>query len=219
MLKITYMPLRFCYDDSSMASTKPLQDKTFSSRLEVWIKSRSPNTIDRLNKVFAEKSIGVIIFLLMFLAATPLPTAGVSDAMALIALVIASQLIIGRRTIWLPKKWSKRTIKSLSSQRFITHLLRSLRWMERYTRPRLSGIVHNRFTLMLSGLFMFIYCFAVVVSPPFSGLDSLPGTGACLIALSLVFDDIVLLIAGVVAGAIGIGITIGLGTTIISLLL
>ncbi len=199
-----------------MATKKPLQSKVFSSRLEAWLNNRSPNTIDRLNKVFAEKSIGIIVFLLMFLAATPLPTGGVSDAMAVVALVISFQLIIGRRTIWLPQRWSKRTIKSLSSKRVITHLLRSLRWLERFTRPRLSGVVHNRITLVVSGIFMFIYEFAVVLSPPFSGLDSLPGLGACLIALSLVFDDILLLFAGVVAGGIGIGITIGIGALLVT---
>jgi hypothetical protein len=199
-----------------MAVSKPLQDKTFSIRLEAWINNRSPNTIDRLNKVFAEKSIGIIIFLLMFLAATPLPTGGVSDIMAVIALFISFQLIIGRRTIALPQKWTRRTIKSLSSKRVITLLLRSIRWIERFTRPRMRGVVHNRFTLMLTGIFMFIYISAVVVLPPFSGLDSLPATGACLMALSLVFDDIVLLIAGAIVGAIGIGVTIGIGALLVT---
>ena len=198
-----------------MATTKPLQNQKFSARLEVWIKNRSPNTIDRLNKVFAEKSIGIIVFLLMFLAATPFPTGGVSDVMAVVALFAAFQLIIGRRTIWMPKRWRRHTIKSLSSKRVITHLLRSLRWLERFTRPRLSGVVHNRFSLMISGICMSIYIFAVVVSPPFTGLDTLPAMGACLMALSLVFDDIALLIAGIIVGAIGISITIGVGAIII----
>lgn len=198
-----------------MTTKKPLQYKPFSARLETWINNRSPNTIDRLNKVFAEKSIGIIIFLLMFLAATPLPTGGITHVTAMIALAVAFQLMIGRRTIWMPKSWRRRTIKSLSSKRVITHLLRSLRWLERFTRPRLSGIMHNRFTLMLAGICMSVYTSAVVLAPPFTGLDTLPAMGTCLIALSLVFDDIALLIAGIVAGAIGISLTIGIGTFIV----
>jgi hypothetical protein len=199
-----------------MAATKPLQEKVFSSRLEIWIKSRSPNTIDRLNKVFAEKSIGILIFVLMFTPSLPLPTGIITDVFAVITLVITFQLIIGRRTIWLPKRWSKRTIKSLNRKRAVNYLLRSLQWLERFAHPRLGGAVHNQFTLMLAGLFMFVYTLASLLAPPFSGLDTVPGMGVCLMALSLVFDDFALLVIGAIVGAIGIGITIGVGALLVS---
>ena len=201
-----------------MANTKPLQDKVFSTRLETWLNSSSPKTLERLNKVFAEKSIGIIIFVLMFLPALPLPTGGVSHVFEIVALLLSLQLVIGRRTIWFPERWKKRRINGLGEKKTVLYMLRFLHWLEKFSRPRMARVLRSRAGLVIAGVVLSIYSLAAFLAPPFSGLDTLPAAGACLVALSLVLDDIVIFFVGVAVGVLGIIVSVGLGTVLVQFL-
>ena len=63
-----------------------------------------------MNDVFAEKSFAVTIMLLMFVPALPLPTGGVTHVFEAITVLLAAQMVLGRRTIWLPARWKRRDL-------------------------------------------------------------------------------------------------------------
>ena len=48
-----------------------------------------------------------------------------------------------------------------------------------------------------------VFAISAAVAPPFSGLDTLPALGAVAIALSIILEDIVVLVAGIVIGTGG----------------
>lgn len=73
-------------------------DPTFTDELEHWLRGDDPKTLGSLAEVFAEKSFAVTILLLMFVPALPLPTGGVTHVFEGIAVVIAAQMVLGRRT-------------------------------------------------------------------------------------------------------------------------
>ena len=56
----------------------------------------------------------------------------------------------------------------------------------------------------------YIYNFALI-APPFTGLDTLPALGIIIISLSIILDDALMLLAGVLVGTVGSVLVIGLG--------
>ncbi len=190
----------------------------FSDQLEHWLKSNQPKTVASLNGVFAEKSIAIIVLVLMFLPALPLPTGGVSHVFEAITMVVALQLIIGRRTIWIPKRWENKKIRGISEKKAITFMIGRIRWLEKFARPRFTHLMQSRVGLSLTGIFLFAYALVAFLSPPFSGLDTFPSMGAVIIALSVILDDIAIWIFGVIAGAAGVALVIGAGAVVTNLI-
>ena len=196
----------------------PRLPQPFSVKLEAWLKRPGPKTIAGLNRVFAEKSLGIIIFVLMFLPALPLPTGGISHVFEIVAMLLSLQLVVGRRTIWIPARWRYREIRGLQRKKTMSAMLRSVRWLERFSRPRLSALLHSRGGLMIIGILLFTYSLVAFLAPPFSGLDTFPSIGVVIIALSLVLGDAAILLIGIVAGAVGVAIVVGFSTALVTLL-
>ena len=86
----------------SMKSTK---EKSFSDDLETWLKSPGSKTLSGMNAVFAEKSFAITFLLLMSIPALPIPTGGITHIFEIITMLLALELVVGLRTIWLPKRW------------------------------------------------------------------------------------------------------------------
>ncbi len=66
-------------------------------------------------------------------------------------------------------------------------------------------------SLRFIGVIFLIFTIAAFVSPPFAGLDTLPALGAVIIALSLILEDVLLLLIGSLVGSLGVGLVIATG--------
>jgi hypothetical protein len=121
-------------------------------------------------------------------------------------------LIAGRRTIWIPK-WATRKVNvgKLMSGKGGQKLLSVIKWFERWSRRRLSGLLIMRPVLSLIGLFVLVYTVAAFVAPPFSGLDTLPALGVVTLSLGIILEDVVIVLTGVIIGAVGIGVEVAVG--------
>ncbi len=187
----------------------------FSDVLEGWLGSDEPKTVGALGSVFAEKSFAVAIMLLMFLPATPLPTGGITHVFELIAVLLASQMVLGRRTIWLPERWRDRPLGAAATDKAIPFIVRWVRRVERFSRPRGVWVFRHRLTLRLLGLLLIGFAVAAALAPPFSGLDTLPALGAVGVTLAIILDDLVVLAIGTVIGAAGIALILTVGATLL----
>ena len=78
------------------------EGERLSDQLEGWLRSEHAKTIGSLIDVFEEKSFAVLFVLLLALPALPLPTGGVTHVFEVIAMLLALELIVGRRRVWLP---------------------------------------------------------------------------------------------------------------------
>ena len=81
-----------------------MTNTSFSSSLEAWLKSDNPKTLENLSAVFEEKSFAVLFLVLTLPSALPIPTGGITNVFEIIIILFALQLIIGRRTVWIPKR-------------------------------------------------------------------------------------------------------------------
>lgn len=190
---------------------------TFSDELERWLRSDVSKTLGSLSTVFAEKSFAVTILLLMFPAALPLPTGGVTHVFEAITVVLAVQMVLGRRTLWLPDRWTARELGPTTTDKAIPFMLRVIRRFERLSRPRGAGIFHHRWATRLCGLLLGGLATAAALAPPFSGLDTLPALGAVAVCLAIILEDVVVLGVGVGVGAGGTVIILTVGAAVVRL--
>lgn len=191
------------------------QNRPFSQQLEDWLNSNSPKTLKALSRVFLEKSFAVLFLILMAIPALPIPTGGVTHIFEIIAMLLALELVIGRHSIWLPKKWLGLKIGKPMEQSAIPFLIKVVRKLEQYSRPRLDQFLQGTLALRVIGFFIFVFCFFAFIAPPFSGLDTLPAAAVVLISLAIILDDFLILVIGMGVGLIGLTLIIGLGTALV----
>jgi hypothetical protein len=190
-------------------------DEDFSTQLESWLQGDSPKTLGALGDVFAEKSFAVTILLLMFVPALPLPTGGITHVFELITVVLGFQMMLGLRTILVPKRWRRRELGSLTTEKAVPFIVRRIRWFERFSRPRGAALFEQRWFLRILGLVFVALALAAALAPPFTGLDTLPALGAVVVALAVILEDVVVLGIGLVIGTGGVVLILTVGAALL----
>jgi hypothetical protein len=187
------------------------EGKTLSDRLEGWLSGQGTKTIGSLIDVFEEKSFAVLFVLLLSVPALPLPTGGVTHVFEVIAMLLALELIVGRRKVWLPERWRAREISPAMRQRFSEKLLPRIRWIEGHSHARLGFLLTHRLSGIVYGAMTLVLVVAAFLAPPFTGLDTLPSLGVVLISLGVLLEDPLLGLAGLLVGAAGVLVALLLG--------
>jgi hypothetical protein len=190
-------------------------DQSFTDELEEWLRSEGPKTLGALGDVFAEKALATTILLLMFVPALPLPTGGLTHLFEAITVVVAAQMVLGRRTLWLPARWTERPLGELTRDRAIPFMVRVLRRFERISRPRGVALLARRTSQRVLGVLLMALAIGAALAPPFSGLDTLPALGAVVVALGIILEDLVVIAIGVAIGAGGIALILTIGTVLV----
>jgi hypothetical protein len=195
-----------------------MENEKFSDELEGWLRSDERKTLGSLGDAFAEKSFASTILLLMFVPALPLPTAGVSHLFEVVTVVLGAEMVLGLRTIWLPERWQGRELGPTVTQRAIPFIIRWVRRVERFSRPRGARLLRQRWMLRVLGLVFIALAGAAAIAPPFSGLDTLPAMGAVAVALAVIFEDVALLVLGLVLGTSGVVLIVTVGAALVHVL-
>ncbi|MGZ6724026.1 MAG: exopolysaccharide biosynthesis protein [Solirubrobacteraceae bacterium] len=188
---------------------------TVSDELEQWLGSDQPKTLGNLTELFGPRSFALVFVLLMALPALPLPTGGATHVFEVVTMLVALQLVVGRRCIWLPARGQRLQLAGPSRERLLNALLQRIRWLERFSRPRATSLFDHRATTSAFGLLVFGLTLSAFLAPPFSGLDTLPSLGVVVIGLGVLNRDIVLALAGAVIGAVGVATVLALGNLVV----
>lgn len=198
-----------------MAAKQELARETpprVSDELERWLTGDQPKTLGALIDVFGERSFAILFVLLMAVPALPLPTGGVTHVFEAITMLLALELIVGRRAIWLPERWRGLQVGGEGRERFVGVLLRRIRGLERFSRPRGGWLFGHRLSGSAFGLAVLGLALSAFLAPPFSGLDTLPSIGVVVLALGYLMTDVALSAAGAAVGALGVASVIFLGS-------
>lgn len=203
---------------SFVGKNQPMAEgERLSDQLEGWLRGTEPKTIGSLTDLFQEKSFAVLFVLLLAVPALPLPTGGVTHVFEVIAMLLALELIVGRRHVWLPQRWQEKEIGKRTLQTFTKSFLPRIRWIERHSHARLGFLLSHRLAGIAYGLVMLALSLAAFFAPPFSGLDTVPSVGAVLVSLGVLLEDPLLGVLGFVIGAAGILIIVFLGKQVVDL--
>lgn len=127
-------------------------------------------------------------------------------------------MMFGKNSLWLPKRWRKMKLGKLFIKRLLPKLVSLLKWLEKFSAPRLGWIFKGRTSDALIGLIVAILAAATITAPPFSGLDTLPALAIVIISAGIVLKDGLMAIVGLGVGIGGIFIQLLLGKAVIELL-
>lgn len=183
-----------------------------SDELEGWLNGEGEKTLGSLIELFGQKSFALLFVLLLGVPALPLPTGGATHVFEIIAALIAAELILGRKQIWLPERWRTRELAGARQQRFIAALMRMIRRLEKISRPRLRFLFEHRLSNVVFGLLVIAGCAGAFFAPPFTGLDTLPALGVVLLSLGMLLEDILVVIVAVIVEAAGVALELILGS-------
>ena len=202
---------------SSVGAGAPVPEpEKVSDQLDRWLGSDGEKTLGSLIELFGEKSFAILFVLLLGLPALPLPTGGATHVFEIIAVLLALELVAGRNQIWLPSRWRKLELAGDKQQRFISRLIRMIRWLERFSRPRLRFMFDHRLSNIVFGLLVIGGSAGAFFAPPFTGLDTLPALGVVLLSLGVLLKDFVIVIVSLLVGLAGVVLEIVLGSAAIN---
>jgi hypothetical protein len=126
-------------------------------------------------------------------------------------MLVALQLVVGRRCIRLPARWQRLELGAPSRQKLVTALLRRIRWFERFSRPGASRLFEHGVTRSVFGALVVGFALSAFLAPPFSGLDTLPSLGVVVVGLGVLLRDLLLAVLGALLGAIGVSTILAIG--------
>jgi hypothetical protein len=194
-----------------------MKNKDFSVEIKEWLDSDSDKTFTSLDKVFGDRAFAILFMFLMLPASLPIPTAGVTDVFSVVTVLFALQMMIGKNSLWLPKRWSKMKLSKTVTGKLLPGLMKLVSRLERVSRPRLLWVFKGKTSDFLLGLIVLSFAIASILAPPFSGLDTLPSMGIVILSAGILLKDGAITIAGVVVGLLGILLQVVFGKVIIEL--
>jgi hypothetical protein len=187
-----------------------------SEQLERWLRTDGETTLGSLVDVFEEKSFAILFVVLLGVPALPLPTGGATHVFEIIAGLLALELIAGRDRIWLPQRWRRLELAGPKQRRFIAALMRMIRRLERFSRPRLRFLFDHRLSNIVFGLLVASGSAGAFLAPPFTGLDTLPSLGVVLLSLGVMLEDFVVVVVALLVGVAGVTLEVALGKAAIN---
>lgn len=188
-------------------------DRLLSDELESWMTAEERRTVGTLVDSFGSRSFAVAFVVLLAFPALPIPTGGVSHVFEAVAMLLALELIAGRSEVWVPARWRDKELRGMSGAAGRA-LVRRIRWVERFARPRLGPLLDLRVFRRLFGAVVFGLSLAAFLAPPFSGLDTLPALGVVVLSVGVLVHDAVIVLVGSTIGALGVAVIIGIGRAI-----
>jgi hypothetical protein len=186
-------------------------EQIFSKQLEKWLKGNQPKTLRQAREVFGSKSFAALFVLLMITPALPIPTAGITHVFEILTVVLAVGYMSGRDAIWVPKRYADKDLSFLSGPKILPRLLKVITPIESFARSRNEPAMNSRAGKLVLGFLIILFTATAFLSPPFSGLDTLPALGVVVISFGILFEDALLALFGTIIGALGIGLIIVIG--------
>jgi hypothetical protein len=199
--------------DVAEATAEP---QKLSDELEAWLTGEGDKTLGGLVSAFGEKSFAVLFVLLLGVPALPLPTGGATHVFEIIAALLALELIVGRRMVWLPQRWQRLELAGARQQKFIASLTKLIRRLERLSRPRLAFLFHRRLSNAVFGGLVIAGTAGAFFAPPFTGLDTLPALGVVILSLGVLLEDFLVVVAGILVGIAGVTLELVAGAAVLS---
>jgi hypothetical protein len=195
---------------------EPSSRESASDQLHRWLDGDGDKTLDGLITLFGRGSFALLFVLLLGVSALPLPTGGATHVFEVIAVLLGLQLVAGRKEIWLPTRWRQKQLAGPRQQKFLNGLMKLIRWLERFSRPRLTFLFAHRLTDVVFGLLVIALTAAAFVAPPFSGLDTRPSLGVVMLSLGVLLEDVLVVALAIVVGIAGIALEVILGSAAIN---
>ena len=192
------------------------QDIAISDRLERLAESASGGsvTLGWIMEQLHERAFGLFLLVLALPCCVPF-LYGIPQIVALPLMFVSAQILMGRRTPWLPDRLAARTVSDEGLRNLAERAGPWLRRIEAISRPRYAQLTTAPADRLV-GLALVLFSASILV--PLPGTNTVPGFAVVLVAMGLLQRDGILVILGSLLGTAWIASLIFAGATLISLI-
>lgn len=141
----------------------------------------------------SERGFCLVIALLVLPFLFPIPP-GLTGPFGGASLILSVQMLLGRRSPWLPQKIAKYKFPRLFIEIVLQNLRKVTRVLEKITRPRLTKIAENPLTWRFNGLC--ISWLTILLISPVPLTNPIPTVGILLLAVATIESDGLLMCIG-----------------------
>lgn len=156
-------------------------------------------SIGKITEAVGDKGFGLLIIILSLPSALPVPAPGYSTPFGVAIMLIALQMVCGRRSLWLPKRIQAVQIPSSICNKMVSSAVKFLRTTERWIKPRQRWIASPAGHAWLA---VVIGIMASLMILPIPLTNTLPAMVIFLIGIGLSEEDGYL---ALFAFAVGVG--------------
>ena len=169
---------------------------TLSARITSFVEGLNGKdcTLGELSEAFGEKGFGMLLLLLAFPAALPIPAPGYATPFGILMIVLGSQMLRGYRTPQLPEGMKKRVLKYSLLDFSLKNGASLFRVVEFFVKPRLE----NQVTKLYRVMGLIIILMAAFMTLPIPLTNTAPSFVIFVMAASLLEKDGLSLIAGII---------------------
>lgn len=155
-----------------------------------------------------ERTFGFLFVLLALPSALPVPAAGYSVPFGVVMLLLAVQLIVGKKTPWLPSRVLNHRFALEQVQGLVKAGIPWMQRIEQFSKPRLLPVCTSRPGQAVMG--MAIALMAISMMIPIPGTNTLPAMGIFVTGFGLLDDDGAISLAGIALCAAGGTLTLSI---------
>jgi hypothetical protein len=148
--------------------------------------AEKPLTLGDILAETSERGFSLVIALLVLPFLFPLPP-GLTGPFGGTCLLLSMQMVLGRRSPWLPKKIARYKFPSGFAEILLQNLRRVTRVLEKIARPRWAKIAENPLVWRLNGLC--ISWLALLLISPVPLTNPIPTVGILLLAVATIESD------------------------------
>jgi len=169
---------------------------TLSARITSFIEGLDGQdcTLGELSDAFGEKGFGMLLLLLAFPAALPIPAPGYATPFGILMIVLGSQMLRGYQQPQLPETMSKRVLKYSLLDFSLKNGASLFKVVEFFVKPRLE----NQVTKLYRVMGLIIIFMAAFMTLPIPLTNTAPSFVIFVMAASLLEKDGLSLIAGII---------------------
>ena len=191
---------------SSIASTLSAKAKTSEVLSSLAAHASERLTVGDVVAVLRGRAFALLVVLLGLPNCLPMPPP-IPLVCGLLLALVAAQIAAGWASPWLPHSLMIRSIPRRDFSRAVDRAVPVLRRLERWSRPRLSGL--DTVPMMrLIGFLLLALAIGLLFAAPVIGQIPL-GIAVCVVGLGLVERDGIVVIAGFAIGAVGLALSFG----------
>lgn len=213
---MTMDPMRAGPRDAGQRTGPGQAASTISERLSALATEASDTsvTLDWILEQLHERAFGLFLLVLALPCCIPF-LYGVPQIVALPLMFVSAQILIGRKTPWLPRNLGARRVTGASLATLAGRAGPWLRRIEALSRPRLSALTRHPLDRLV-GLALVVFSASILV--PLPGTNTVPGIGVVIVAMGLLQRDGILVLLGSLLGTAWIATLLVAGATLASLL-
>ena len=170
--------------------------------LRISREAEGPNlSVGEIIAQIEDRSFGVLALLLALPGCFPFFPPGFTSVLGVGIALVAVQMVVGRHRVWLPGVLERRNIQKERFVRVVERAVPFLRRCEALTRPRYLTVTSGIREQFVGA---FILVLAVVISVPLPLTNLGPAVAIAVIAVGLIEEDGLIVIAGCTMGALAI---------------